>query len=409
MIVRRHSRSDNRSGTADHRSGLTGIISSNRPWAMFLLYAATVIGLPAQNLTALHSFDGTDGANPYAGLVQATNGRLYGTTVGGGAFGGGTVFRITTGGKLTTLYSFCAQSGCTDGLNPYAGLVQATNGHFYGTTALGGANNRGTVFTITASGKLTTLHSFDGSDGSQPEGGLTQSANGDFYGTTAFGGANNDGTVFTITAEGKLTTVYSFNGIDGSQPRGGLTLAANGDLCGTTWAGGTSNGGTIFCLTPNHPITPLYSFPDSAHPVALIQATDGDFYGATYDGGASGAGTVFKITPSGTLTVVYSFCAQAGCPDGKNPDGGFIQATNGDFYGTTWAGGANNGGTIFQITPSFKFTTTSLCAQSACPVGEHPVGLVQDTNGDFYGTAYSGGANSDGTVFSLSVGLSPFV
>src|ERR1039457_6577148 len=171
--------------------------------AVFVVCAATAITLPAQ-VTTLFTFDGTHGASPYAGLVQATDGDLYGTTWGGGAKNAGTVFKITPAGILTTLYSFCSQSGCADGDLPLARLVQAANRDLYGTTTSGGTHDGGTVFKITPSGTLTTLYSFcsQGSypncpDGAQPFAGLRQAADGDLYGTTQFGGANSyGGTVF---------------------------------------------------------------------------------------------------------------------------------------------------------------------------------------------------------------------
>src|SRR5208283_2780235 len=170
---------------------------------------------PGGMLSTLHSFDGTDGANPFTGLVQATNGDLYGTT-GSGGKGYGTVFKITPSGTVTTLYSFCSQSNCTDGEHP-SGLVQATNGDLYGTTATGGVDwpyGWGTVFKITPSGTLTTLYSFCSqskcADGESPGAGLVQATNGDLYGTTYSGGAFGGGTVFKITPSGTLTTLYSF-------------------------------------------------------------------------------------------------------------------------------------------------------------------------------------------------------
>jgi uncharacterized repeat protein (TIGR03803 family) len=190
-----------------------------RAHAILVLCAMTVIALPAQILTTVFGFESADGAHPYAGLVQATDGNLYGTTLGGGASSVGTVFKITAKGVLTTLYSFCSQSGCTDGESPYAGLIQATNGDFYGTTEYGGANDLpvGTIFKITSSGTLTTLHSFcsQGSfpyctDGAEPQAGLVQAINGDLYGTTFRGGANGLGTIFRITPGGALTTLYAF-------------------------------------------------------------------------------------------------------------------------------------------------------------------------------------------------------
>ena len=183
-----------------------GAASAALALAVVLLSAVTTTQVAqAQTFTTLHSFDGTDGANPEAALVQATNGTFYGTTYRGGAYDLGTVFKITPSGKLTTLYSFCSQSGCTDGIGPVAGLIQATNGNLYGTTALGGANSQGTIFKITPSGALTTLHSFDGADGSETHAGLIQDTNGKFYGTTTFGGDLNCnpsygcGTVFSLS------------------------------------------------------------------------------------------------------------------------------------------------------------------------------------------------------------------
>ena len=363
-----------------------------RAYAVLVLCATTAVALPAQTFTTLRRFDKTDGAIPDAALVQATNGDLYGTTYGGGANGGGTVFKITPSGGLTTLYSFlCSQTNCTDGLDPTAGLIQGTDGNFYGTTPIGGANKGGTVFKITPRGTLTTLYDFWSpryglcTDGEYPGAGLVQATNGDLYGTTFEGGANNGGTVFKITPGGTLTTLYNFCAqsgcTDGVQPDAGLVLAANGDFYGTTWAGGANSSASV------------------------------------------AGGTVFKITPSGTLTTLYSFCSRSACSDGEYPYVGLVQATNGDFYGTTPSGGANClypcGGTLFKITPGGTLTTLySFCSQSGCTDGESPVaGLVQATDGDFYGTTAGGGAGhcsegSDpgcGTVFSLSVGLGPFV
>jgi uncharacterized repeat protein (TIGR03803 family) len=405
----------------------------------------TAIALPAQTLTTLYSFDSTAGAYPSRGLVQAANGDFYGTTYGGGANGGGAVFKITPSGTLTTLYSF---DGADGGL-PSGGLVQAANGDFYGTTYDGGANcspyGCGTIFKITLSGMLTMLHSFDGADGAYPYAGLVQATNGDLYGTTYDGGANclpdGCGTIFRITPSGTLTTLYTFCSqtgcADGQNPYAGLAQATNGDFYGTTYAGGANcpagGCGTIFKITPSGSLTTLYTFcsqtgcADGQNPEGrLVQATNGDFYGTTYAGGANcppnGCGTIFKITPSGMLTTLYSFCSQSGCSDGELPIAGLVQATDGSFYGTTAYGGANEGGggssagTVFKITPMGALTTLyNFCSQSACVDGSYPVAaLVQATNGDFYGTTFFGGTSATcylgcGTVFDLSVGLGPFV
>jgi uncharacterized repeat protein (TIGR03803 family) len=407
----------------------------------FLLWAVTAVALPAQTLTTLHSFDQTDGANPEAPLVQATNGNLYGTTLNGGnggyRGGSGTVFKITSSGVLTTLHSF----NLTEGAYPYAGLVQATNGNFYGTTYDSVVHHGGTVFKITSSGKLTTVYNFGqtGAGGAYPYAGLVQATNGNLYGTTSVGGTNGDGTVFKITPSGKLTTLYSFcaqfSCFDGKIPYAELVQGTGGKLYGTTYAGGHGpDYGTIFRVTPSGTLTPaLHSFDyrHGAFPSAgLVQGTDGDFYGTTSGGGTNdscnnenGCGTVFKINPDSRLTTLYSFCSQSGCADGAVPYAGLVQGTDGNFYGTTEYGGAgkNNAcsnagcGTVFKITPSGTLTILyNFCLQSGCADGSQPLAaLVQDTNGEFYGTTSAGGniacEYGCGTVFSLSVGLGPFV
>jgi uncharacterized repeat protein (TIGR03803 family) len=426
---------------------------------VLLLCATTVTGTLTQTgasgpaaapiFTTVHSFDFTDGAYPYAGLVQGTDGYLYGTTFGGGCGQGdegegcGTVFKMTPSGNLTSLYIFCSQGGdeCTDGLFPRASLVQGTDGKFYGTTSNGGGgydDDNGTVFSITASGKLTTLYTFclQGGeycpDGSAPFAGLVQGSDGSFYGTTIVGGANGDyegGTVFTITPSGELTTIYSFCSqgsykcTDGESPDGTLVLGTDGKFYGTTIGGGTYGYGTVFSITTSGTLATLYSFcaqkdcPDGAEPEAgLVQGRDGNFYGTTFQGD-----TVFKITPSGNLTVLYHFCSKSGypCPDGQEPAAKLVQGTDGNFYGTTEIGGTKgfNGddcsdgcGTIFQITPKGELTTLyDFCSQTDCADGSEPQsGLIQDTNGTFYGMV-PGGAGGYGLVYSLSVGLGPFI
>jgi uncharacterized repeat protein (TIGR03803 family) len=406
-------------------TALGKLSSGNRACTIFMLYATLAIALPAQTFTTLHSFDGLNGAEPFAALVQGTDGNFYGTTYRGGANGSaGTVFRVTRLGALTTLFTFCSQAECTDGYEPYAGLVQALDGNFYGTTSNGGANTAGgTIFKITPGGALTTIYSLGSqggsTDGSHPQAGLVQAANGDFYGTTTEGGANGSGgTVFKITPAGTLTTLHSFcpqgDCSDGAVPEAGLVQATNGDFYGTTTQGGANLGGTVFRITPSGALTTLYSFcsqsgcTDGEDPHAgLVQGTNGNLYGTTFEGGDNFGGTIFEITQGGTLTTLYSFCAKSGCPDGENPRAGLVRATNGDFYGRTEGGGANGQGTIFEITPSGTLTT--LHSFDASDMGEPSAGLVQATNGAFYGATTFGGTSDLGTVFRLSVGLGPFV
>ena len=236
--------------------------------------------------------------------------------------------------------------------------MQATNGYLYGATSAGGANGYGTIFTITLAGALTTLYSFSNDDSANPEGlvqadpgGLVQAANGNLYATTTFGGANDQGSIFQITPAGALTTLYSFKGIDGIQPYGTLVQASDGNLFGTTQYQGSSTGdGTIFKVTPAGVLTMLHRFDgtDGAYPNGgLVQAANGDLYGTASSGGAYDWGTVFKITPAGALTTLYSFCASIDlgyCDDGQKPEAGLLKASDGNLYGITILGGANDKG-----------------------------------------------------------------
>jgi uncharacterized repeat protein (TIGR03803 family) len=376
----------------------------------------------AQTFNTLVNFDGTNGANPQAALVQGIDGSLYGTLSDGGDHAHGTVFKLGAGGKLTTLYSFCAQANCVDGANPYGSLVLATDGNFYGTTLTGGEQNFGTVFKVTRGGKLTTLRSFCQQlycpDGATPVAGLVQGTDGNFYGTTEAGGEYMSGTVFKITSAGALTTLYSFcsqNCTDGASPFAGLVQANDGNFYGTTWIGGSFYGdGTIFKITPAGELTTIYRFClqsdclDGAQPQAgLVQATDGNLYGTTTQGGAGSDGTVFKLTPGGKLTTLYSFCTQANCTDGGYPQGGLVQGTDGNLYGTTVLHGGKGYGTVFQINRAGTMTTVHNF--DSTDGANAMAALLQATNGSFYGTTNLGGSGSGGTLFGMSADLGPFV
>lgn len=404
---------------------LTGFAKAT-PVFFLLLWAATSLPLSAQTFTLLDTFDGSNGNAPDSSLMQAIDGNLYGTTVYGGIStacngGCGTIFKITPTGTLTTLYSFCAVGRCHDGSEPFTALVQGTDGNLYGTTNYGGANDDGTVFKITLAGVLTTLHSFNKlGDGSQPQGGLTLGSDGNFYGTTLFGGTNGDGTIFRITPGGSLTTLHTFsNAADGGNPYSAPIQATDGNFYGTAYAGGSGSAGAAYKLTPGGVFTTLYGFcpvsgcADGNGPLAgLIQASNGVLYGTTSRGGNNGAGTVYEITTSGTFTALYSFCSVSGCLDGSESIARLVQGTNEVLYGVTSYGGVNGAGTIFDITTGGTFTTLySFCSLSDCADGENIQNqpLVQDTNGKFYGLSAVGGASGQGTAYTLSVGLGPFV
>jgi uncharacterized repeat protein (TIGR03803 family) len=326
---------------------------------------------PEGALTVLKSFgDGVPALDPAAGLIQTPEGNFYGTTA---YFTDSKIFWMNPEGKMVFINTFPGD----DGQLPQGELVLGNDGNLYGTTEIGGTHDQGTVFKVTPEGALTTLYNFctqtGCTDGSQPIAGLILATDGNFYGTTQAGGANSDGTIFKITPEGVLTTLYSFcaqpNCTDGEVPVGGLIQSADGNLYGTTVGGGATS--------------------------------------------CSGAcGTIFKITPAGELTTLYSFCEQKNCTDGIAPVSALVQGTDGNFYGTTLnGGGAGRLGTIFKMTSQGKLTTLyRFCTEPNCADGAYPyAGLFQATNGVFYGTTYAHGAGNDGTIFSLSVGLGPFV
>jgi len=404
---------------------------------------ATLTGTRAsaqQNFKVLASFDETDGFEPDGALVQGLDGNLYGTTYyGGDGLEDGTIFRITPTGTLTMLYSFCAQSGCADGTVPVGGLLLATDGNFYGTTFGGGAHRAGTVFRVTPGGSLTTLYSFCAQagcpDGAEVLAPLIQGTDGNFYGTSEAGGSKNSGTVFRITPAGKFTRLHSFCALqdckDGLYPGAPLIQATDGSFYGTTLEGGDNNTclhgtcGTVFRITGTGTFTTLHSFDglDGSYVDGLVQGSDGDFYGTTTWGGAQNWGTVFKMTPSGTLTTIYSFCTQTNCTDGSGPPSDetsstLIEGNDGNFYGTTYYGGIDyqdcppyGCGTVFKITPAGSLTTLHSFNGSA---GAFPQGLAQATNGAFYGATFAGGSGRScyqrcGTVFGITVGLGPFV
>jgi uncharacterized repeat protein (TIGR03803 family) len=312
----------------------------------------------AQSYTVLYAFDGSDGYFPHAGLMQGSDGNFYGTTAGWGGYSpAGTVFKITPGGTLTTLHSFSISANT--GFTPWAGLVQGGDGNFYGTTSTGGTSGfygwggYGTVFKITPAGTLTTLYSFSnfGSDGQTPYAGLVQGSDGNFYGATSSGGTGDRGTVFKITPGGTLTTLHSFS----------------------------------------------FSGSEGDYPYTLVQGSDGNFYGATSKGGTSNFGTVFKITPGGTLTTLHSFSFSGS--DGQYPYAGLVQGSDGNFYGTTHNGGTGNVGTVFKITPAGTLTTLYSFSGSD---GSYPQAtLVQGSDGTFYGTTDQGGTGG-GTVFKIT-------
>jgi uncharacterized repeat protein (TIGR03803 family) len=387
-------------------------------------YLSACLPAATQVLRTVFTFDGSNGIAPASmALIQGIDGNYYGTTMRGGEFSSGTVFKLSPSGNESVLYSFCSLPNCADGAGPYAGLVQASDGNFYGTTYQGGLYGYGTVFKVTPAGVLTTLYSFCASgspcavDGGEPTGALIQGSDGNLYGTT--GGDYFDpiqGTVFKMTLDGALTTLHNFCSQpaceDGEWPYAGLVQGADGNFYGTATNGGNFGQGVIFKMTPTGVLTTIYNFceqtgcPDGRDPKGgLALGPDGDFYGTTQLGGTTrieGQGTVYKVTPEGVLTTLHRFCENpigGFCPDSGLPTVGLALISNGYFAGTT--SGAFNSVTLFAVSSKGLFIQTTKANNTTAP-------LFQGTNGLVYGMA-NGGTFEEGSVFSLNAGLGPFV
>jgi uncharacterized repeat protein (TIGR03803 family) len=376
------------------------------------------------SLAVLHSFlDGSlagDGSVPVASLARGSDGNFYGTTQTGGSANYGTIFRVTTQGIVSILHSFGDGTVANDGNGPDAPLVQGTDGNFYGTTVEGGSAGLGTVFKITSGGGVTILHSFgDGSvanDGNNPECGLIQSSDGNFYGTAEQGGLDSFGVVFKITPAGVVSILHSFGTIanDGEYPEAAVVQASDGNYYGTTEAGGSAGFGAVFKLTSAGTVTIQHSFGDGTvtndgkNPVAaLIQSTDGNFYGTASDGGFQNNGTLFKITPQGTETILHVFGDGSVLNDGSDPEAALILGADGNYYGTTEQGGAVGSGSIFKMTPQGVMTILHSFGDGSVPSdGTYAIGgLIQDTTGIFYGTTSEGGGAGEGTIYKLAVAV----
>ena len=384
-------------------------------WAGALtVHAQTGAAIP------IFSFSGgtTNGAAPEGNLVLGPDGSFYGTTQGGGTTNGyGTIFKMTTGGALTTLVIFKG----TNGVNPLAGLTMAPDGNFYGTTEYGGTNfantninaglGGGTVFRLTTNGLLTTLATFAVTNGQNPHAGLTWGPGGLFYGTTASGGPFGDGTIFSVTTSGTLTMLTNFNNANGNDPTAGLTLGPDGNLYGVTQSGGSHSAGTVFKVTPNGTgLTNLYNFGATTTNGALPQTTmtlgpDGNLYGITTLTSLTpfnNDGTIFKITTNGTLTTLINWDFY----NGGNPVGSLTLGPDGAFYSTTYLGDNGNNsnmGIVYSLTTNGVFT---VLAQFDGSNGAYPVsGLTLGPDNNLYGATTGGGAHGNGTIYRL--GLSP--
>lgn len=377
----------------------------------------------ASSLTTLHAFctdtQGArclDGMTPVSRLIEI-DGQFYGTTSAGGANMLGTVFRVTADGMFATVHSFCEQDHCPDGARPGRFLARGPGGAIYGVTAGGGLADGGTVFRLSRGGAYTLVHRFCSearcTDGLQPVSVLFD-GKGNLFGTAASGGTHGGGIAFAIDSGGTFRVIHNFCAesgcADGATP-GPLMRARNGSFYGTTLAGGRNHAGTIFQMTPAGAVTILYAFcgankcPDGRQPAgALVEGLGGNLYGATTQQGADNYGTIFQITPAGRLRTLHSFCAAPNCRDGATPTDGLVLGKDGSLYGTASAGGGFYSGAVFRLTAAGKYSLVyDFCARHGCFDGDDPAASpIFGSDGKLYGTTATGGAGgNDGTAYRL--------
>ena len=380
-----------------------------------LFYLALLMGVHlltsaatgALTFKSLNSFSANTGAQPFGQLLRATNGLFFGTTASGGANGFGAIYSATTAGALNLVASFDG----TNGAQPLAGLIQGADGRFYGTASAGGAFGQGTICVASSDGSLSNLYSFDGTNGSRPLAPLALGVDGNFYGTASAGGASNLGTIFMLSPAGDFTVLYTFTGPNGAQPSGGLVQIGGTNFYGTATSGGAFGYGTVFTFKQPGSFANLYFFTgglDGAGPKSgLTLAADGLLYGTTAAGGTNfpgqGNGTVFAVDRAGNFARRHSFTGT----DGASPLGTLVEGPPGILYGTTAAGGPRNVGTIFTATVGGGFS--NIYSFNGGADGSGPTaGLTGGTNGNFFGVAPGAGKNHSGTLFQLS-GFSPFI
>ena len=339
--------------------------------------------LAADGLTVLHTFQGWDGKNTYGRLVQGPDGAFYGTNLSGGAYGLGNVYKVGVDGSFEVLHSF---KGPDDGTSPNAGLVLMDDGNFYGTTGNWGpcqepCASGGTVFRMTPDGMLTTLHTF--AVNTRPYS-LAAGSDGLMYGVTGAGGSLGYGSIYSIATDGTYRLLVSFDRTAGIwYPQGRLVEGTDGNLYGTTINGGTYEAGTVFRMTPDGAITLLHSIngtTDGDTPYAgLVQGDDGRFYGGTQQGG-SGFGTLFAITADGDFTVLHAF----NHGDGSGLEDALVQGSDGYLYGTSGVGGDQNAGTLFRLTRDGRLSTLHLFSPG--DVSSPATAPILGSDGRLYGT-----------------------
>ena len=379
---------------------------SVRMSTLALLTLGLAICAQAQTVTFIARFTGGQGSS--TGVVQATDGNFYGTA-GGGTNGLGQVFRMTPNGELSTIYSFCSQPNCADGEYPGPAPILGTDGALYGVTDGDSVGSSSTLYRVTLDGQLTTIYTFCGAstcarDGIFPNG-IIQASDGNFYGTMAVGG-NHGGTMFRITPTGQFTLLYTFcshtNCMDGANPHFPPIQGSDGNFYGTTYDGGKRGGGVVYEVTASGTYKVLHNFCGQSEscesdPSTIVEDANGNLFGTT----VYGISVVFEINPTHHYRILHTILG--------SPFVGLTLANDGNFYGLTQDGGASEEGTIFEVKPTGEFTSLYSFAN---PQGYDPSPgpLFQGTDGSLYGaTLYGPPPCCYGTIFRLSNGLVPLV
>lgn len=392
--------------------------------SLFSLVVFVPLASPAaaQTLTTLYNFPQSFVGTAEMGLVIDTGGNIYGATPGGGAFGAGNVFRLSSSGGGGYTYTSLFDFNVTNGSAPLGGVILDAAGNIFGTTSAGGANGRGTAFRLSDDGVGGYAHSIlfnftaTSATGRAPGGSLIADAAGNLYGTTTGGGTANGGTVFRLASNGNGTYSHSVLHnltvpLAGLDRKSGVVADAAGNLYGTTNAGGTGSGGTVYRLSSDG--VGGYTYSTLRHmdnttgripQASLLADAVGNLYGTATSGGPAGYGTVYRLSDNGaggfTTSVLYGFSAATG----GNPVGGLIADAVGNLFGTTTTGGAFGYGTVFRLSDNGagSYTSTTLfdfdSTSGAKPFGD----LVADEAGNLYGRTLFGGTHDGGIVFRIA-------
>jgi uncharacterized repeat protein (TIGR03803 family) len=405
-----------------------------------LACAALTFGLAvraqAQTLNYFADLDGNNGWEPYASVVQGTDGNFYGAGTNGIGGGGGNLFRMTPSGEITSIYQFCSQPNCADGASVQSAPVLGTDGNLYGVTAVGGngsCGSGGVFFKLTMDAQITVLYTFAATctDGATPNG-IILASDGNFYGTTLSGGKDYNGTIFKITPSGVYTQLYLFCSkakcTDGSTPLYPPVEGNDGNFYGTANSGGSTGGGVIYKITPAGQYSVIYNScnlengacPNGGYPYAIAKDAAGNFVGTACCGSDGGYGVIFEITPDGKYSLLHTFGPSTGAFGWAGSQ--MILASDGNLYGTFIGGGSGSWaprvrGAIYKVTAQGAFAPLYAFCQCGHGTGFNPIDSVfQATDGNFYGTTAFGGTGPDtsedwgyGTVFQFSNNLKPFV